>query len=155
MTDKNSAICQQCGMIVSPCHAYHPYAACMMFKASHSGKEVTANLQDVVEYGAKNYFKSLDPPARLKIARELAKGLEWVLAPRISFLEYVELIRLSREYTGAEELPPIDGWSWWDATRKLLGLAGLSPVEIETVRRVRQGETDTIRQATPQGGNDD
>lgn len=42
--------CSGCGMPVEG-EAYHPWAACELFKASHSSKTVEANLQAVVEYG--------------------------------------------------------------------------------------------------------
>lgn len=32
--------------------------------------------------------------------------------------ELVEAIRLTVEYVGLEVLPPIDGWSWFDAMKK-------------------------------------
>jgi hypothetical protein len=38
--------CQTCGMICYP-GEYHPYAACLMFKACHNGDEVRANLNAV------------------------------------------------------------------------------------------------------------
>ncbi len=28
----------------------------------------------------------------------------------------VEALRLTREYVGEEMLPPLEGWSWYDAT---------------------------------------
>ena len=43
--------CQQCGMHVENATDYHPYAACLMFKACHDGNKVQANLDAVVEYG--------------------------------------------------------------------------------------------------------
>ena len=39
-------ICQECGMLCGPLE-YHPYAACLMFKACHDGDRVRANLQAV------------------------------------------------------------------------------------------------------------
>jgi hypothetical protein len=48
-TAENHA-CSACGMSVEP-HAYHPYAACLMFRACHDGNVVDANLKAVVEYG--------------------------------------------------------------------------------------------------------
>ena len=44
-------ICSECGMSSTP--AYHPYAACLMFKATKHGGTVDANLRAVVEYGMK------------------------------------------------------------------------------------------------------
>jgi hypothetical protein len=43
--------CMECGMLVDPKHPYHPYAACLMFKACHNSKTVQANLDAVVAYG--------------------------------------------------------------------------------------------------------
>lgn len=38
--------CTECGMVCAP-REYHPYAACLMFKACHDGDAVRANLQAV------------------------------------------------------------------------------------------------------------
>ena len=43
-------ICQECGMSVFETE-YHPYAACLMFKACRSSRTVTANLRAVMELG--------------------------------------------------------------------------------------------------------
>jgi hypothetical protein len=32
--------------------------------------------------------------------------------------ELAQAIRLTREYVGEELLPPIEGWSWYDALRR-------------------------------------
>lgn len=50
MAMNDDDLCTECGMR-SKVGEYHPYAACLMFKASHSSNIVRANLQDVVEYG--------------------------------------------------------------------------------------------------------
>ena len=44
--------CAACGMM---CHSgeYHPYLACLAFKACKDGDTVRANIEAVVEYGAK------------------------------------------------------------------------------------------------------
>ena len=44
--------CAECGMETKP-GEYHPYAACLMFKASHSSDVVRANLGAVIEHGEK------------------------------------------------------------------------------------------------------
>jgi hypothetical protein len=43
--------CHECGMTVTPPHAYHPYAACLMFKQCHDSATVQANLDAVVAWG--------------------------------------------------------------------------------------------------------
>ena len=43
--------CAECGMIISRRGEYHPYAACLIFKACGSGSETRANLSRVVDYG--------------------------------------------------------------------------------------------------------
>lgn len=40
-------ICQTCGMVCRTPTEYHPYAACLMFKACHDGDIVRANLEAV------------------------------------------------------------------------------------------------------------
>jgi hypothetical protein len=42
--------CACCGMLCKPLE-FHPYAACLMFKACKNGDTVRANLAFVVEYG--------------------------------------------------------------------------------------------------------
>ena len=49
--------CAECGMEVTLAE-YHPYAACLMFKACHNSETVRANLDAVIERG-----KSLITPA--------------------------------------------------------------------------------------------
>ena len=39
-------VCQECGMEVEK-NEYHPYAACLLFKASHNSKVVNENLKAV------------------------------------------------------------------------------------------------------------
>lgn len=41
--------CAECGMPVSG--EYHPYAACLMFRASHDSEVVRANLKAVLDDG--------------------------------------------------------------------------------------------------------
>lgn len=43
--------CQECGMAVVP-NAYHPYAACLMFKGCGDAATVEANLNVVMAFGA-------------------------------------------------------------------------------------------------------
>lgn len=43
--------CAECGMWVTP-GEYHPYAACLMFKACHNSETVRTNLAAVLEHGA-------------------------------------------------------------------------------------------------------
>jgi hypothetical protein len=51
--------CNECGMPVKP-NEYHPYAACLMFKACHSSSVVQANLDAVAKLAAKG--KPDNPP---------------------------------------------------------------------------------------------
>ena len=46
------SICGQCGMPVEDGPHYHPYAACLMFKQTHSSAQVEANLAAVIEHAA-------------------------------------------------------------------------------------------------------
>lgn len=52
MTDRELAGCADCGM---PCTVgeYHPFAACLMFKACRNSAVVRANLAAVVEHGGR------------------------------------------------------------------------------------------------------
>lgn len=45
-------VCMCCGMSVAV-GEYHPYAACLMFKASGNDREVRAQLRAVIAYGRK------------------------------------------------------------------------------------------------------
>jgi len=44
-------ICAECGMPVDKATTYHPYAACLMFKACQNSAVVQANLDAVVAHG--------------------------------------------------------------------------------------------------------
>ncbi len=48
--------CVQCGMLLLP-DDYHPYAGCLMFLACHDSETVLANLDAVLEHGAKCYVQ--------------------------------------------------------------------------------------------------
>ena len=43
LSEKQHTECVQCGMVCAP-NEYHPYAACLMFKACKDGTSVRANL---------------------------------------------------------------------------------------------------------------
>lgn len=47
----NKSTCADCGMAVSP-GEYHPFAACLMFKACHDGDQVRINLNAVRSHAA-------------------------------------------------------------------------------------------------------
>jgi hypothetical protein len=53
LDDAMDRICGGCGMVVNTPNEYHPWAFCVMFKATHNGDAVRTNLQAVVEYGMK------------------------------------------------------------------------------------------------------
>ena len=50
MDEREMTPCAECGM---PCREdeYHPYAACLMFKACNNSDTVRGNLQDVLDAG--------------------------------------------------------------------------------------------------------
>lgn len=48
--------CEECGMLVLV-DEYHPYAACLMFKACHDSATVEANLASVLSHG---YQQAID-----------------------------------------------------------------------------------------------
>ena len=56
MLNKTATACTECGMLVMP-DEYHPYAACLMFKACHDAETVYANLDAVLMHGATQYMK--------------------------------------------------------------------------------------------------
>lgn len=47
----SSATCACCGMVTSGPKEFHPYAACLMFKACNNGDTVRANLAFVIQHG--------------------------------------------------------------------------------------------------------
>ena len=61
-------ICQECGMFCGPLE-YHPYAACLMFKACHDGDAVRGNLQ-AVQGDAR--------ASRIQERDEVAKDAGWI-----------------------------------------------------------------------------
>ena len=52
--------CQECGM-QTEIAAYHPYAACLMFKACHNSETVQVNLDSVVAHGYQNAYEAMTP----------------------------------------------------------------------------------------------
>ena len=50
-------VCAECGMPVDNATTYHPYAACLMFKACHNSVVVKANLDAVVWHGMAEEFE--------------------------------------------------------------------------------------------------
>ena len=52
--------CALCKMPTGAPAEYHPYAACLMFKACHNSETVFANLTAAVEYGMKAQRQGLD-----------------------------------------------------------------------------------------------
>lgn len=50
-----------------------------------------------------------------KASSRLAAALDRTIAERE---ELVEALRLTHEYVGWQMLPPVEGWSWYDALRK-------------------------------------
>jgi hypothetical protein len=69
-----SQACIECGMICEAAE-YHPYAACLMFKACHNSTIVTANLDGVRAHAAQydSGFDNLaDKNAELKECLRLA-----------------------------------------------------------------------------------
>lgn len=43
--------CSRCGMLTSGPKEFHPFSACLMFKACGNSNTVRANLKGVVEFG--------------------------------------------------------------------------------------------------------
>ena len=58
----------------------------------------------------------------LRAAKEKIAELEKALHQCVEGFEY------TRQYVGYETLPPITGWSWYDADKKARSLLGLPPV---------------------------
>lgn len=50
--------CKECGMPVEV-GEYHPYAACLMFKACHDSATVQANLDSVVNHGYQAHIEEV------------------------------------------------------------------------------------------------
>lgn len=59
MKSNLSTMCADCGMAVSP-GEYHPFAACLMFKACHDGDQVRANLDAVRNHSAQQDAEKVD-----------------------------------------------------------------------------------------------
>jgi hypothetical protein len=52
--------CQECGM-QTEIAAYHPYAACLMFKSCHDSGTVQANLDSVIAHGYQSAYEAMTP----------------------------------------------------------------------------------------------
>jgi hypothetical protein len=50
----NDVTCKECGMRVHDECEYHPYAACLMYKACGDRDTVLANLNAVLEHGSQS-----------------------------------------------------------------------------------------------------
>jgi len=59
--------CAECGMSCSP-NEYHPYAACLMFKACHNGDTVRANLPSLSQPQAASSTQAVEESARAWMA---------------------------------------------------------------------------------------
>lgn len=68
-------ICAECGMSVDKATTYHPYAACLMFKACQNSDVVQANLDAVLAHGI------AEPAGWVRIIRghsgPVAAEVEW------------------------------------------------------------------------------
>ncbi len=68
--------CVRCGMLTAGVKEFHPYAACLMFKACGNGKTVRANLLPVITYGMRAHsvgaFAYTLPPRDDSVLSELA-----------------------------------------------------------------------------------
>lgn len=53
--------CVECGMLCDPLE-YHPYAACLMFKACGDSKVVHENLSAIIAYGKKSLSRKKASP---------------------------------------------------------------------------------------------
>lgn len=51
LKENSMHICSECGMPVDKAATYHPYAACLMFKACRDSEVVQANLDAAVAHG--------------------------------------------------------------------------------------------------------
>jgi hypothetical protein len=67
--------CCDCGMTVSN-GEYHPYAACLMFKACHDSETVRANLTAVMAYGAQDEWNAA-LLAAAKVCRQQSAEFGW------------------------------------------------------------------------------
>jgi hypothetical protein len=66
--------CGDCGMPCEP-GEYHPFAACLMFKACHRSDVVRANLQFVVDHGKGAH---LTPPAQAVDVGAIREVIAWM-----------------------------------------------------------------------------
>jgi hypothetical protein len=51
LKENSMNVCAECGMPVDKAATYHPYAACLMFKACQDSEMVQANLDAAVAHG--------------------------------------------------------------------------------------------------------
>lgn len=67
------SVCQECGMVLSVPTEYHPYAACLMFKASRDSLTARANLHHVVNHGRE--LEAKDGARKREIQRASRKAV--------------------------------------------------------------------------------
>ena len=51
--------CMECDMPLANAGTYHPYAACLMFKACHNSRTVSDNLESVMAYSVQYHGDSV------------------------------------------------------------------------------------------------
>lgn len=78
--------------------------------------------------------------------RELKKVGEARHRAETAVAELAQAIRLTREYVGEELLPPIEGWSWYDALRRH------APHELPDAAPAEAANGPQASQETPAGG---
>lgn len=77
--------CASCGMLIEA-PAYHPFIACALFKQTHDGRTVDANLRAVVEYGMRAAAAGVDLDTAMRridlviAAPTLAEAIEAAMA---------------------------------------------------------------------------
>jgi hypothetical protein len=80
-----------------------------------------------VALGNKRHVQTIVPEID-RLAAELEQA-------KTAVAELAQAIRLTREYVGEELLPPVEGWSWYDALRRH------APHELTTVDGTEQPTT--------------
>lgn len=68
--------CQECGMVVKTANEYHPYAACLLFRACGNGDEVRAHLAAILQAATR------DAPSADAVVQILKDEQQWLASSR-------------------------------------------------------------------------
>jgi hypothetical protein len=135
-------------------------ADCALLRQHFDAEAREADTARAVAAGNKRHVRMIVPEleAHARKNEQLLTDLHRLRAEleqaQAAVAELAQAIRLTREYVGEELLPPVDGWSWYDALRRhapheLTALDGTEQPTTEAAPVREQRERPTHPDGTP------